>query len=35
MALHPVDVSGQRVDLAVMSQHAEWLGQLPGWEGVC
>ena len=32
--LHPVDVAGQRVDLAVMGEHAERLGQAPGGEGV-
>ena len=34
MALHPVDVAFQRVDLAVMRQHAERLGQRPLREGV-
>ena len=29
MALHPVDVAFQRVDLAVMGKHAERLGQTP------
>ncbi len=30
VALHPVDVALQRVDLAVVGEHAERLGQLPG-----
>ena len=34
MALHPVDVALQRVDFAVMGQHAEGLGQPPLREGV-
>ena len=34
MAFHPVDVALQRVDLAVMGQHAERLGQPPLREGV-
>ena len=34
VARHPVDVALDRVDLAVMGQHAERLGQLPGREGV-
>ena len=34
VAAHPVDVARDRVDLTVMRQHAEGLGQLPGGEGV-
>ncbi len=34
VALHPVDVAAQRVDLAVVSEHAERLGETPGGEGV-
>ena len=34
VALHPVDVALQRVDLAVVGQHAEGLGQAPFREGV-
>ena len=34
VALHPVDVAQERVDLAVVRQHAERLGQLPLREGV-
>ncbi len=32
--LHPVEIAAQRVDLAVVGQHAEGLGQAPGREGV-
>ncbi len=32
--VHPVDVSGHGVDLAVVAEHAEGLGALPGWSGV-
>ncbi len=31
---HPVDVAAQRVDFAVMGNHAVWVGELPGREGV-
>ena len=31
---HPVDVAAQRVDLAVMRDHAIGMGELPGREGV-
>ncbi len=31
---HPVDVAAQRVDFAVMGNHAVWVCQLPGREGV-
>src|SRR5882762_8277101 len=34
VALHPVDVAQQRVDLAVMGEHAEGLRQLPLRKGV-
>ena len=34
VALHPVGVAVQRVDLAVMGQRAEGLGQAPGGESV-
>ncbi len=34
MRFHPVGVAFQRVDLAVMRQHAEWLCQPPLREGV-
>ena len=34
VGLHPVEIAGQRVDLAVMRQHAERLGQPPGRKGV-
>ena len=34
MAAHPVDVALQGVDLTIMGQHAEWLGQRPLREGV-
>ena len=34
VALHPVDVAQDGVDLAVVRQHAEGLGQLPLREGV-
>ena len=34
MAAHPVDVAEQRVDLAVVREHAERLRQAPGREGV-
>ncbi len=32
--VHPVDVSGQGVDLAVVTDQAEGLGALPGRSGV-
>ena len=32
--VHPVDVTAQRVDLAVVADHAERMGQTPAWEGV-
>ena len=35
VAFHPVEVALERVDLAVMRQHAEWLRQPPLREGVC
>ena len=31
---HPVDIAAQRVDLAVMGDHAVGVGELPGREGV-
>ena len=34
MGLHPVEIALQRVDLAVMGDDAEGLGQMPGGEGV-
>jgi hypothetical protein len=34
VALHPVDVAAQRIDLAVMGEDAEGLRQRPGREGV-
>ncbi len=34
VAPHPVDVSLERVDLAIVGQHAEWLRQRPLREGV-
>ncbi len=34
MALHPVAIALERVDLAVVGEHAEGLGQLPFGEGV-
>jgi hypothetical protein len=34
VALHPVGVARDRVDLAVVGQHPEGLRQLPGREGV-
>src|ERR671927_67546 len=34
VALHPVDVAAQRVDLAVMGEDAEGLRERPGREGV-
>ena len=30
----PIDVTAQRVDLAVVRDHAERMRQIPGWEGV-
>ena len=34
MTLHPVQVAPQRVDLAIMREHPEGLGQRPLREGV-
>ena len=34
VALHPVDIAADRVDLAIMRQHPEGLGQAPFREGV-
>ncbi len=34
VALHPVEVAAQRVDLAVVGEHPERLGEPPGWPGV-
>src|SRR5439155_24422891 len=31
---HPVDVALDRVDLAVVAEHAEWLSPLPGGRGI-
>ena len=31
---HPIHVAAQRVDLAVMGDHAERMGQFPAWEGI-
>ena len=35
MALHPVEVAAQRVDLTIVSKHPEGLRQFPAREGVC
>ena len=34
MALHPIIVAFQRIDFAIMGQHAEGLRQPPLWEGI-
>ena len=34
VALHPVHIALQRVDLAIVAEHAEGLGETPGGEGV-
>ena len=34
MALHPVDIAADRVDLAIVGQHAEGLGQPPFRESI-
>ncbi len=31
---HPVDIPAQRIDLAIVANHAKWLSQIPGREGV-
>ena len=31
---HPVDVATQGIDLSVVGQHPERLGEIPAWKGV-
>ena len=33
--MHPIPVATDRVDLAIVGEHAERMGQRPGREGVC
>ena len=33
--MHPVDVAPHRVDLAIVGDKPEWMGQIPGGESVC
>ncbi len=34
VAFHPVEIASERIDFAVVGEHAEWLGELPGRPGV-